>query len=67
MSQYELASICGVCGSYISAYERERRTPTLGTIIRIAKALDFPPSSLLPDSFLEADKKAQKQEVRTNA
>lgn len=67
MTQQELDGKCGMCHSYISAYERCYRVPTLGTIARIAKALNVSPMSLLPDSFLEADKKAQKQEVNTNA
>ena len=59
MSQAELATRCGVCTQYISVYEREKRTPTLSTIRRIAIALNISPMSLLPDSFLEADQKTQ--------
>lgn len=67
MTQKDLGSKCGMCHSYISAYERSYRIPTLSTIYRIAKALNVSPMSLLPDWFLEADKKAQKQEVNTDA
>ena len=59
MTQAELAAKCGMCHSYISAYERSCRIPTLSTISRIAKALNVSPMSLLPDSFLEADKKTK--------
>lgn len=59
MTQAELATKCGVCSSFISAYERGLRHPTLSTISRIAMALNISPMSLLPDSFLEADKKTQ--------
>lgn len=54
MSQGELASKCGVCNSYISAYERGIRIPKLSTIAVIAKALNVSPVSLLPDTFLNA-------------
>ena len=59
MTQAQLATQCGVCHQFISAYERGKRIPTLSTICRIAMALDVSPMSLLPDSFLEADKKTQ--------
>ena len=59
MSQTELEKKCGMCHSHISAYERGIRIPTLTTISRIAKALNISPMSLLPDSFLEADKNTQ--------
>ena len=59
MTQAELATRCGVCPQFISAYERGMRIPTLSTIYRIAMAIGVSPMSLLPDSFLEADKKTQ--------
>jgi transcriptional regulator with XRE-family HTH domain len=59
MTQEELEKKCGMCHSHISAYERGLRIPTLSTISRIAKALNVSPMSLLPDSFLEADKKTK--------
>ena len=67
MTQEELEKKCGMCRSHVSAYERGYRIPTLSTIARIAKALNVSPMSLLPDSFLEADKKFKMQEENANA
>ena len=67
LEQKELAAKCGMCHSYISAYERGYRIPKLSTIVIIANALDVSPMSLLPDSFLEACKKTKQLEVNTNA
>lgn len=61
MSQAELANKCGMCDSYISAYECGKRIPKLSTIVVIARALNVAPVSLLPDSFLEANKKISKE------
>ena len=57
MSQGELGTRCNMHYTHISAYERGTRIPKLEAIATIAKALDVSPISLLPDWFLEADKK----------
>lgn len=57
MSQAELAIKCDMHHTHISVYERGVRIPKLDTIATIAKALNVSPFSLLPDSFLEAEKK----------
>jgi transcriptional regulator with XRE-family HTH domain len=68
MSQNELAIKCDMHNTHISAYERGVRIPKLDTIVTIAKALNVSPMSLLPDSFLEANKKITKElEANTNA
>ena len=57
MSQGELGARCNMHHTHISAYERGTRIPKLEAIAAIAKALDVSPISLLPDWFLELDKK----------
>ena len=67
LEQKEVSAKCGKSISYISAYERGCRVPTLSTIVAIASALNVSPMNLLPDSFLEAEKKFRQSEVNTNA
>jgi transcriptional regulator with XRE-family HTH domain len=44
-----LARVSGVDRSAISNYERGMREPNLRTIVKLARALDVSPSSLLRD------------------
>ena len=47
LTQEAFAEKCGLHRAYIGAVERGERNVTLGTIARIAKALDTVPSDLL--------------------
>jgi transcriptional regulator with XRE-family HTH domain len=47
LSQDALASLAGISVSYVSMLERERRSPPLANVERIAGALRVPPASLL--------------------
>jgi transcriptional regulator with XRE-family HTH domain len=49
VSQDDLARHSGVDRSAISNYERGRREPNLRTIVKLARALDVAPASLLRD------------------
>lgn len=49
VSQDDLARRSGVDRSAISNYERGMREPNLRTIVKLARALDISPSSLLRD------------------
>lgn len=49
VSQDDLAQRSGVDRSAISNYERGRREPNLRTIVKLARALDMAPASLLRD------------------
>ncbi len=46
-SQEDFAERCGSARTYISELERGVKEPCLGTIFRIAQALDLSPSELL--------------------
>jgi transcriptional regulator with XRE-family HTH domain len=48
-SQDDLAERSGVDRSAISNYERGRREPNLRTIVKLARALEVEPASLLRD------------------
>jgi transcriptional regulator with XRE-family HTH domain len=41
LSQRELAERAGVPATMISAYERDRRQPTLGTLLRLLRAAGY--------------------------
>jgi transcriptional regulator with XRE-family HTH domain len=47
LSQLDLSRRAGVSVSYVSMLERNRRSPPLDTVERIARALKVPPTSLL--------------------
>lgn len=47
LSQEALAELAGLHRTYISLLERGRRSPTLATIEKIARALCMPPATLL--------------------
>ena len=47
LSQDRLARACRLHRTEISLLERGAREPRLGTIVRIARALDVPPAELL--------------------
>ncbi|HCD05063.1 MAG: transcriptional regulator [Alcaligenaceae bacterium] len=47
ISQEELAHRAGLDRTYISSCERGKRNISLETIVRLAKALNLPPSQLL--------------------
>lgn len=49
VSQDDLARLSGVDRSAISNYERGRREPNLRTIVKLARAMNVSPSSLLRD------------------
>ena len=47
MSQEDLADRAGIHRTYVSQLERGIKSPTLGVLIKIAKALDTKPSLLV--------------------
>ncbi len=49
MSQQALAFACRLHRTEISLLERAAREPRLSTIVRLARALDVPPSALLEE------------------
>jgi len=50
ISQEELSSLCGYSSTYLGKIERGQRSPSLDTLIRIARALQIPVVSFF-DSF----------------
>lgn len=58
LSQQELAGLAGLHRTYVSDIERGARNPTVGTILRIAQALQIQPSRL----FRSADETADQNE-----
>ena len=49
LSQERLGFVCKLHRTEISLLERGERDPRLSTVVRIARALDVPPSALLDD------------------
>lgn len=47
LSQQRLGSACRLHRTEISLLERGAREPRLGTVVRLARALDVPPARLL--------------------
>jgi transcriptional regulator with XRE-family HTH domain len=47
LSQLDLSRRAGVSVSYVSMLERHRRSPPLGTLEKLARALKVAPTSLL--------------------
>ena len=47
LSQEELASRAGVHRTYISLLERNKKSPTLDTLIKICKALEISASKII--------------------
>ena len=47
LSQEQLAELAGVHRTYIGMIERAEKNITLESIVKVAKALDLPPHSLL--------------------
>jgi transcriptional regulator with XRE-family HTH domain len=52
MSQDDLSEKTGVHATAIGRYERSKREPLAGTIIRLAHGLGVPPGELLEDPLL---------------
>jgi len=46
-SQQQLAEVCGLDRTYISAVERGRQNLSLGALVKLAAAIDVPPDQLL--------------------
>ncbi len=55
ISQESLALKCGLDRTYISGIERGTRNPSLTNILKVATALDVPPSDLLVDMYGDPD------------
>jgi transcriptional regulator with XRE-family HTH domain len=55
VSQESLALQCGLDRTYISGIERGIRNPSLTNILKIATALDVPPSDLFVDVYGDPD------------
>lgn len=55
ISQESLALKCGLDRTYISGIERGTRNPSLTNILKIATALDVPPSELFVDMYGDPD------------
>lgn len=53
LSQYQLADMLGTTQPMLAAYENNKRTPKLETLMRIAAALDTSVLSLLPSEISE--------------
>lgn len=49
LSQEALGQACGLHPTEISRLERATREPRLGTIVRLARALEITPAALLAD------------------
>ncbi len=47
ISQAELGFKCGLHRTYIGALERGEKSPTLGTILKLAKGLEVTPNKLI--------------------
>ena len=54
ITQAKLAELCMIPDSAIRKYESDIIEPKLSTIVKLAKALDESPASLLPSYFLDA-------------
>ena len=46
LSQVRLSELAGMNRNYVGDVERGKRNPCLGNIVRLAEALDVPPSEL---------------------
>lgn len=55
MSQAALAEILGVTQSAVCRMEQSEFPPALDMIERVARALEVPPASLLPDGFVRGN------------
>jgi transcriptional regulator with XRE-family HTH domain len=55
VSQEGLALQCGLDRTYISGIERGTRNPSLTNILKIATALDVPPSDLFVEVYDDPD------------
>jgi transcriptional regulator with XRE-family HTH domain len=49
LTQEQLGALCGMDLSAVSRLERGNRNPRLDTLVRIARALEVPPATLLED------------------
>ena len=49
ISQYELASACGVSQSSVAGYEKGRCTPNPDTLLKMAQVLDCSVDEILKD------------------
>lgn len=49
LSQEKLAFACGFHPTYVSQLERGVKTPTLGTVFKLSKALGIAPSDLVKE------------------
>lgn len=56
ISQEKLAEYCSLHRTYISLIERSKRSPTISTIFKLAKALDIEPSQLIKRVEIELSK-----------
>lgn len=54
-SQKKLGALMKVSGGYISKLERGKKYPSLGTLVRIAEALEVSPGDML-DAIAEREK-----------
>lgn len=59
MSQEQLGYECGLHRTYVGGIERGERNPSLTNILRIADALEVPPSRLLSESERLSGKSAK--------
>lgn len=55
ISQEELAHLADLHRTYIGLLERGLRSPALGAIFSIARALDVSPAKLIEETHLELD------------
>lgn len=53
LTQEELAELADLDRTYPSLLERAKRTPTLGTLINIAIALDVTPDRMVSDTLAD--------------
>lgn len=49
MSQEDLAAASGLHRTYVSSLERGQRNVSVANVVRLARALQVPPGSLLPE------------------
>jgi transcriptional regulator with XRE-family HTH domain len=61
MSQMELAGKADISQSFLASLEAGRKQPSVGTILKLAKALEINPGDLFPRNI--AGKSAIKEEI----
>lgn len=64
ISQMELAATADIAQSFLAKLESGKQKPSLLTIIKIAKALDVPPTAFFPEEHITSKESIKSQIVK---